>query len=99
MYDIQFTKQAQKDAVNVERAGLKPKAVEIMRTIRNNPYEESQDFEILKHELKGACSRRITRQHRFVYEVLPNTAQLKNTDDELFEGIIKVISMWTHYHE
>jgi len=48
MYDIRFTKQAQKDAVKIERAGLKPKAAEIICTIRVNPYEESQDFEILK---------------------------------------------------
>ncbi|MCL2772483.1 MAG: Txe/YoeB family addiction module toxin [Oscillospiraceae bacterium] len=99
MYDIQFTKQAQKDAVNVERAGLKPKAAEIIRTIRSNPYEESQDFEMLKYELKGTCSRRIIRQHRFVYEVLQNTEGLKDANDELYGGIIKVISMWTHYHE
>ena len=58
MYDIRLTKQAQKDAVKVERAGLKQKAAEIIKTVRNNPYEESQDFEILKYDLKGACSRR-----------------------------------------
>ena len=99
MYDIQLTRQAQKDAVKIERSGLKHKAAEIIRTIRNNPYEESQDFEILKYDLKGSCSRRITRQHRFLYEVLPNTEGLKNADGELYEGVIKVISMWTHYHE
>ena len=85
--------------MKVERAGLKPKAAEIIKTIRNNPYEESQDFEMLKYDLKGSYSRCITRQHRFVYEVLPNTEGLKDINDELYEGIIKVISMWTHYHE
>ena len=99
MYDIQFTKQAQKDAVKVERSGLKPKAAKIIQTVRNNPYEESQEFELLKHDLKGAFSRRINRQHRFVYEILPNTEGLKNAGGELYKGIIKVISMWTHYHE
>jgi Txe/YoeB family toxin of toxin-antitoxin system len=99
MYDIKLTKQARKDAVNIERAGLKPKAAEIIKTVRKNPYEESQDFEILKYDLKGACSRRITRQHRFLYEVLPNTEGLKDSDGVLYEGIVKVIAMWTHYHE
>jgi Txe/YoeB family toxin of toxin-antitoxin system len=99
MYKIQLTKQAQKDAVNIERAGLKPKAVEIIKTVCTNPYEKSQYFEVLKHDLKGACSRHITRQHRFVYEVLPNTENLKDENGELYKGIIKVISMWTHYHE
>jgi len=97
MYDIRFTKQAQKDAENVERAGFKSKAVEIINTVRQNPYEESHSFEFLKGNLKGLCSRRINRQHRFVYEVLPNTENLKNANGELYEGIVKIISMWTHY--
>ena len=99
MYKIQLTKQAQKDVVNIERAGLKPKAAEIIKTVRNNPYEKSQYFEVLTRDLKGSCSRHITRQHRFVYEVLPNTENLKDENGELYEGIVKVISMWTHYHE
>ena len=97
MYEIRFTKQAQKDAVNVERAGLKPKASEIISTVRNNPYEETQGFEKLKYDLEGAYSRRITRQHRFVYEVLPGDEDLKDEAGIPYEGIIKVISMWTHY--
>ena len=85
MYNIHLTKQAQKDAEKVERAGLKQKAVEIIQTIRKNPYEESQGFEKLKGDLKGAFSRRINRQHRFVYEI------------DAKENIVKVLSMWTHY--
>jgi Uncharacterized protein conserved in bacteria len=99
MYNIQLTKQAQKVALKVECAGLKPKAAEIIKTIRNNPYEESQDFAFLKYDLKGAYSRRITRQPRFVHEVLPNTKGLKDAGGKIYKGIIKVISMWTHYHE
>jgi Txe/YoeB family toxin of toxin-antitoxin system len=97
MYDVRFTKQAQKDAVKVERAGLKLKAAEIITTVRKDPYEETQFFERLKGDMKGACSRRLNRQHRFVYEVLPNAERLRDANGELFEGIIKVISMWTHY--
>jgi len=97
MYDIRFTKQAQKDSINIERAGLKAKAVEIIVVVRENPYEESQSFEHLKGNLKGSYSRRLNRQHRFVYEVLPNNEKLKDEKGELFDGIIKVTSMWTHY--
>jgi len=97
MYDIRLTKQAQKDAVNVERAGLKPRAAEIIRTVRNNPFEETQDFEKLRGNLKGAYSRRINSQHRFVYEVLPNDEDAKDANGEPYKGIIKIISMWTHY--
>ena len=98
MYDVRLTKQAEKDAVKVERGGLKPKVVEIITTVRADPYEDSQGFEILKYDLKGACSRRITRQHRFVYEVLPNADGLKDDNGEPYEGTVKVISMWTHYY-
>ena len=39
MYDIRLTKPAEKDAIKVERAGLKPKAIEIRNTIRKDPFE------------------------------------------------------------
>jgi len=97
MYDVRFTKQAQKDALKVERAGLKPKSAEIIKVVRNNPYENSQEFEKLKGGLRGAYSRRINKQHRFVYEILQNDENLKETNGETYEGIVKVISLWTHY--
>jgi len=82
MYDIQLTRQAQKDTVKVERAGLKPKATEIIKTVRNNPFEPIQDFEKLKGDLKGSYSRRINKQHRFVYEVLQNDENVKDVNGE-----------------
>lgn len=97
MYDVRFTKQAKKDAVNVKRTGLKPKADEIISTVRKDPFEDSQNFEPLKGDLKGAYSRRLNRQHRFVYEVLPNTENAVDEKGQPYEGIIKVLSMWTHY--
>ena len=83
--------------MKIEYAGLKSKAVEIIKTVCENPYEESQGFEKLKGGLKGAYSRRINRQHRFVYEILANVGDMKDANGELFQGVIKVISMWTHY--
>ena len=97
MYDVRLTRQAVKDAIKVERSGLKPKAAKIIATVRTNPYEESHSFEMLKGDLKGAYSRRINRQHRFVYEILPNSENAKASDGRLFDGIIKIISMWTYY--
>jgi len=97
MYDVQFTKQAKKDGAKIRQAGLKPKADEIIDTVEKDPYEPSQSFEELKGDLKGAYSRRLNKQHRFVYQVLPNTDGLKDLGGELYEGIIKVLSMWTHY--
>jgi Txe/YoeB family toxin of toxin-antitoxin system len=96
MYKIRRTKQAQKDAVNIERAGLKPQVAKIASTVKNNPYEPSQDFEKLNGTKKPTYSRRINDRHRFVYMILPNTEGLKNNNGEIYEGIVRVIRMWTH---
>ena len=84
-WQIVFTKQAQKDAGKLATAGLKDKAVELLEIIRENPFHTPPRFEKLVGDLAGAYSRRITIQHRLVYEVLEQ------------ERIIKIIRMWTHY--
>jgi Txe/YoeB family toxin of toxin-antitoxin system len=99
MYDIKLTNQAKKDTKLIEGAGLKNKAAEIIQTVRLSPYEESQGFEVLKYDLKGAFSRRINQHQRFVYEVLPNDKELRDDNGKLYDGIVKVLSMWTHYHK
>jgi len=97
MYDIHLTRQAEKDAAKVEQSHLKQKASEVIATIRNDPFEKSQNFEELKGDMKGSYSRRLNRQHRFVYEVLPNTENKLDDSGAPFDGIVKVVSMWTHY--
>jgi toxin YoeB len=84
-WKIVFTKQAQKDAGKLAAAGLKDKAVELLEIIRENPFHTPPRFEKLMGDLAGAYSRRITIQHRLVYEVLEQ------------ERTIKIIRMWTHY--
>jgi len=51
----------------------------------------------LKGDMKGLYSRRINKQHRIVYDVLPNDDMLKDDLGELYKGIVKIIRMWTHY--
>lgn len=97
MFDIQLTKQAQKDAELIANAGLKSKAVGLINVVRVDPFQNPPPYEALKGDKKGAYSRRINRQHRFVYEVLPSTDNLKDNNGELFKGIVKIIRMWTHY--
>jgi toxin YoeB len=84
-WEIIFTKQAQKDAKRLADAGLKDKAVALLEIIQENPFRTPPRFEKLVGDLTGAYSRRITIQHRLVYEVLEP------------ERIVKVIRMWTHY--
>jgi Txe/YoeB family toxin of toxin-antitoxin system len=82
---IVYTRQAQKDAKKIAAAGLKPKAEKLLEVLSKNPFQTPPPFEKLMGDLSGGYSRRITIQHRLVYQVL--------------EGIktVKIIRMWTHY--
>ncbi len=79
-----FTKQARKDAVKLEAAGLRPKAEALLGVLRDDPFQRMPPFEKLVGDLRGASSRRINLQHRLVYEVVPDAR------------IVKVLRMWTH---
>lgn len=80
-----FTKQAQRDAKKLAAAGLRPKAQTLLDLLADDPYQTPPPFEKLVGDLSGAYSRRITIQHRLVYQVL---------DDE---QVVKVLRIWTHY--
>jgi toxin YoeB len=80
-----FTKQAQKDAKKLARAGLKPQASRLLDILGNDPYQNPPPYEKLVGDLAGAYSRRINIQHRLVYHVLDDVKT------------VKVIRMWTHY--
>ncbi|MCL1994604.1 MAG: Txe/YoeB family addiction module toxin [Defluviitaleaceae bacterium] len=97
MYKIVFTKQAIKDVENLKRAGLYNKAKELVSVLITDPFQPTQSYESLKGDKKGSHSRRINKQHRLVYEILPNVEKLKTADGVEYKGIIKVIRMWTHY--
>ena len=84
-WKLVYTKQAQKDAEKLAAAGLKPKAQALLAVLEQNPYQTPPPFEKLVGDLSGACSRRISIQHRLVYQIL---------DDD---KIVKVLRMWTHY--
>ena len=80
-----YAKQAQKDAEKLAAAGLKPKAQALLAILAENPYQTPPPFEKLVGDLSGAYSRRISIQHRLVYQVLDEAK------------IVKVLRMWTHY--
>ena len=80
-----FTKAAQKDARKLAAAGLKPKTEPLLEILARDPYQTPPPFEKLVGDLSGACSRRITIQHRLVYQILEE------------ERTVKVLRMWTHY--
>ena len=84
-WKIIFTKQAQKDAKNIKRAGLKNQVEMILSILQKNPFQNPPSYEKLIGDLLGAYSRRINIQHRLVYQVLKS------------EKVVKIIRMWTHY--
>lgn len=80
-----FTPQAAKDAKKLRRSGLKAKAEALLEILGSDPFQSPPPFEKLVGDLAGAYSRRITIQHRVVYQVLRR------------ERTVKVLRMWTHY--
>jgi len=85
IWQLVYTKQAQKDAKKIASSGLKVKAKKLLEVIKSNPYQNPPPYEKLVGDLAGAYSRRINIQHRLVYQVL----EKKET--------VKVLRIWTHY--
>ena len=94
MWDVVFTKQAMKDAKKLKAAGLDRKAKSLIEVVRTDPFARPPTYESLVGNLSGYYSRRISIQHRFVYMVSPGAVVI---DGEDYEGIVKVVRMWTHY--
>lgn len=85
MWQLVYTRQAQKDARKLARSGLRQKAELLLEILARDPYRDPPPFEKLRGDLDGAFSRRINIQHRLVYQILPA------------QRIVKVIRLWTHY--
>ena len=97
MYKIFLTPQALKDKKLIERAGLKEKTKRLFDILKQNSYQTPSTYDKLVGNLSDFYSRRINLQHRLVYQVLANNDGLADSDGNEYEGIIKIIRMWTHY--
>ena len=87
MYEIRFTKLAEKHKKLLKQAGIDEKARKLLSLIEEDPYRNPPPYEALVGELKGFYSRRINIQHRLVYQVYEN------------EKVIKILAMWSHYED
>lgn len=83
MYEVLFSKQAEKDKKLLKRAGLEAKTKNLLNIISNNPFQNPPRYEKLVGNLQGYYSRRINITHRIVYSVSGKQ--------------VKVLRMWTHY--
>lgn len=86
-YKIIYSKLALKDAKKLSFANLANKAKELLDIIKMNPFQNPPPYEKLVGNLSGAYSRRITIQHRLLYQVKED------------EKLIRVLRMWSHYGE
>ncbi|OGQ93974.1 MAG: toxin of toxin-antitoxin system [Deltaproteobacteria bacterium RIFOXYA12_FULL_61_11] len=84
-WSIRYTRQAQKDAQRIAQAGLKPKVEVLLDLLAEHPFATTPTYEKLRGDLTGAYSRRISLQHRLVYQVLET------------EHVVKILRLWTHY--
>jgi len=84
-WKLVYTAQARRDAKKVAGAGLKPRVQRLLDVLRTDPYQTPPPYEKLVGDLAGACSRRISLQHRLVYQVIDEAKT------------VKIIRMWTHY--
>jgi toxin YoeB len=85
MWDVRFSKNAEKDKRLLKQAGLEEKAKRLLDILRVDPFQNPPSYEKLVGDLKGFYSRRINLQNRLVYKV------------DLEKKTVEVRAMWTHY--
>lgn len=69
MWDLRFSKNAEKDKKLLKQAGLEEKAKKLLDILREDPFQNPPSYEKLVGDLKGFYTRRINFQNRLVYKV------------------------------
>jgi toxin YoeB len=74
--EIVYTEKAKADIAWWKKSGnkqIQKRITELLTSITATPFEGIGKPELLKYELSGKWSRRITQEHRIVYEVGENS--------------------------
>ena len=87
IWKLFFSKRAVQDAKKLHSSNLKRKAEELLGLLEKDPFCNPPPFKKLVGNFEGYYSRRINIQHRIVYSI----------NDKNHE--IRILSMWTHYHD
>jgi Txe/YoeB family toxin of toxin-antitoxin system len=87
-----YSKQIVKHIVNLKSCGLDKKAKEMVDVLKINPFQNPPPYEKMVNNLDGYYSRRINIKHRMVYQVFRD-------ETNEFDGIIRIVSMWSHYEQ
>lgn len=85
MWEVIFTKNAEKDKKYLKNVSLDLKTKNLLNLLIKNPFQNPPPYEKLIRNLDGYYSRRINHKHRLVYRI-----------DEKKHSVI-VHSMWSHY--
>ena len=82
-YTIKIKKNARKDLPKLKAAHLNKKFDELVKILKENPYQSPPPYE----KLVGLnyLSRRLNIQHRLVYTVDDSSKQ------------VNILSVWSHY--
>jgi Txe/YoeB family toxin of toxin-antitoxin system len=89
-YLVIFTRRGEKDLREIMSSELREKARHLLTLLQDDPFSVSPPYEKLKGRMKEYYSRRLNREHRLVYRILPS-------EDPTYKGIVEVIRMRTHY--
>lgn len=89
MYVIEFTVQAQKDVIALQKHNPKliKKLAKLLEELREHPRTGTGQVEQLRYFEKETWSRRLNREHRLVYEIHEN------------EILVLIVSAYGHYSE
>ncbi len=79
MYDVRFSKKADKDIKALFKVGNKTLLIKlgnILKEMRQHPYEGIGRPEELKYNLSGFWSRRLDKQNRIIYKVFDDVVEV-----------------------
>ena len=82
-WSVVLSRQARKDVKKITNAGLEKRTKKLLDILQRDPYQPP--YEKLRGDLKDYYSRRITIQHRLVYQIIDDSRT------------IKILRMWSHY--
>lgn len=88
-YKIRFSRNVFKDILYLHKTDVAAyhKLMSLLAEIKKNPREGTGKRELLKYNLKGYYSRRITKKHRLVYTI----------ENDIL--LIVIVSVYGHYDD
>ncbi|MCD2256973.1 Txe/YoeB family addiction module toxin [Agrilactobacillus fermenti] len=85
-YTVKIKNSAKRDLKKLKQSNLKANFLEIIATLKENPYAPTQSFEKLTPPSAGFYSRRLNSQHRVVYTIDQATHE------------VLIYAAWSHYN-